>query len=135
MNRHQRRAAGIRPRPRRVIAHAHQLVADTAKEAARELYDSLMSNNELRANWLRRCEATLALDTTDRSERAERLRMALFVDSYHGTPECIQLARATLARLLASPTVSDDHKETIMEALELDDTLALGRQREVLAQN
>jgi len=94
--------------------HAHKMVASVAANCAAELYETLMSNNQIYDAWKRQHPGA--------SEKGLRLA---FVAKY--TSECLGIARATLARLLADPTISTEHKESIMEALELDATLMLGR--------
>ena len=85
--------------------HAHQLVASTAANCAAELYETLMSNNQVYDAWKKSHPGA--------TEKGLRL---VFVKKY--TPECLGIARATLARLLASPTINEDWKEKIMESLE-----------------
>lgn len=94
--------------------HAHQLVASVAANAAYELYEELMRDNQLYDAWKRQHPGA----------SAKGLAVA-FVQK--NTASCLGIARATLARLLADPTISPEHKESIMEALELDATLMLGR--------
>lgn len=94
--------------------HAHKLIASTAANCAAELYETLMSNNQLYDAWKK----------SHPGAGEKGLRLA-FVAKY--TSGCLGIARATLARLLESPTISDEHKETIMEALELDASLMMGR--------
>lgn len=94
--------------------HAHQLVASTAANCAAELYETMMSNNQLYDAWKQQHPGA--------TEKGLRLA---WVKKY--SSDCLGIARATLARLLESPTISLEHKEIIMESLELDATLMLGR--------
>lgn len=94
--------------------HAHKLVMSVAVNAAYELYEELMRNNMLYDAWKKQ--------NPGKSEKGLALA---FVRK--NTPRCLGIARATLARMLADPTISEDWKEQIMEALELDATLMLGR--------
>ena len=96
------------------VSHVHRDVAEVAKAAAGELYETLMSNNQLFSAWKARYPTASA-------RRLERL----FIDQNWG--KCIPVARATMGRLLASPTLDTEAKERIMEALEKDDLLVLGR--------
>lgn len=108
----------------RKVSHAHQLVAQVARECANELYEAMMHDNAIRAAWVRRCGDGC-------SEPARRAR---FEAEYW--PRCIGIARATLARLCANPTIAPERKEEIMEALVLDGTLMRGRRepQEVLSE-
>lgn len=94
--------------------HAHELVASTAANCAAELYETLMANNQVYDSWKKKHPGA--------TEKGLRLA---FVKKY--TADCLGIARATLARLLASPTISPEYKEAIMEALERDGSLMLGR--------
>jgi hypothetical protein len=96
------------------VAHVHKDVAEVAKAAAAELYETLMSSNELYDAWKAKYPGA-----------GPKALLVNFVDA--NWARCIPLARATMARLLASPTLDPEAKERIMEALELDDTLRLGR--------
>lgn len=94
-------------------AHCHRLVAETAKEAANELYDTLMATNAYYEAW--------RMQNPGASVKALRSR---FVGRNWG--KCIPVARATLAHMLSKP-IDESQKELIMEALVLDNTLLYGR--------
>lgn len=106
-----RTAVSETPDPR--AAHAHKLVAETARAAAHELYDTLMSSNEVRAAWRKQNEGL--------SERELELR---FVNK--NLQRCLPVARATLAMLLRQAT-DPALQSTIYEALCLDAQLVRGR--------
>jgi len=94
--------------------HAHRQVVHTAKQMAHELYAELMAgDNSLYADWKAQCE-----DLTP--EKAEELFVQLLY------PKLIEPARATLARLLANPTLTHLH-EGIYTALQEDYLLKAGR--------
>lgn len=88
-------------RPGDPIAHA--LVARLAREAACELYETLMGDNRLRGEW-----------KAQHPEASEQQLLRLFVREHWG--KCIPFARATLARMLASP-LPDHLKQEIHDAL------------------
>lgn len=94
-------------------AHCHVMVAEVAKAAAHELYDTLMFDNALNELWRKRYPNLGSKKLEDK-----------FVAMYWG--KCIPFARATLAQLLRSP-IDDRQKESIVEALALDATLIRGR--------
>ena len=95
-------------------AHCHRMVAETAKEFARELYGTVMENNFVYAQWRK--------DHPDLSDKALEDE---FVRVNWG--KCIEGARATLALMLRGP-LDSPLKEQISEALILDATLKRGRQ-------
>ncbi len=88
---------------------AHQMVARIAREAACELYEILMEDNQIRAEWKRQNPG---------ADEAALLRR--FVARNWGT--CIPLARATLARMLSGP-LPDHLKVQIHDALIKDRSL------------
>lgn len=94
-------------------AHCHKLVAEVAKAAAHELFDTMMMDQVLWDLWRKRFPGMA-------SKRLEER----FVGMYWG--KCIPFARATLARLLSEP-IDEAQKESIMDALVLDSTLVRGR--------
>lgn len=96
-------------------AHAHRLVASVAKAFASELYETVMSNNLVRAEWKRQHPGA-----------DERTLVRRFVTKNWG--KCLAGARATLALQLRGP-IDTAMKESIMEALVLDATLMRGRKR------
>lgn len=95
------------------VAHCHRLVAETAKSAANELYDTLMSENRYYEAWKKKNPGASAAALRSR-----------FVTRNWG--KCIPVARATLAHMLSKP-IDEVQKELIMEALVLDNTLLYGR--------
>lgn len=107
------RQISVSDTPAKGSAHVHKYVAQVAHAAANELYDELMSNNLIYGAWRKRFP--------DKTSKALR---ATFVAMNWG--KCVPLARATLARLLATST-DEVLKETIYEALCLDATLKRGR--------
>lgn len=108
MNRHQRRTA-----------HVHKQVSEVAKALTHELYDSLMSNNELNKAW-----------TAKWPDLSSKQREDQFVAQYWG--RAIPAARATMATMLRGP-YDEALKESIMSALSLDNTLVRGRRPQVVA--
>lgn len=102
--------------PRRQT-HAHRDVAKVAQEAANELFDTVMSNNLVYEAWKAKHPGA----------SAQGLRKAFVRDNW---AKCLPLARATMARMLSEP-IDDRLKESIVEALALDQTLMLGRERRV----
>lgn len=94
--------------------HAHNMVASVAVNAAYESYEVLMANNQLFSAWKAKHPGA----------SAKGLALA-YVKRY--AESHIPIARATLAALLTSPTISEDYKESIVEALALDASLQRGR--------
>lgn len=86
---------------------AHKLVAKTAQEAAGQLYELVMSDNEVRAEWLRRNPGL-----------GPRQLEARFIAKY--CEACLPMARATLATMLRNPSLDPALGEAIVEALALD---------------
>jgi hypothetical protein len=95
-------------------AHCHKLLASVAVNCAAELYENLMSDNVLYKAWK---DQNPGLTSNQLARK--------FISKNWG--QCLGIARATLARLLESPTISVEYKETIMEALVLDASLMKGR--------
>lgn len=96
-------------------AHCHRLVAFEAMALAHVLFDRLMRDDRLYAAWKAQNEgATLP--------QLEELFVA------RTWPSCIEVARATLAAMLATP-LDPEAKELIYEALVLDKGLVRGRQK------
>lgn len=93
--------------------HAHKLVAKTAVELCNELYDTVMSNNQVRAEWKRQ--------NLDAPERLLRRRFIA-----KNAEKMIEAARTTLTLMLRG-NLPEDQKEIILEALVLDNTLRKGR--------
>ena len=94
-------------------AHCHEMVAATAKEFAGELYDTVMSNNLVRAKWI-----------ADHPEMTPKQLEDEFIRVNWG--KCIEGARTTLALMLRGP-LDSALKESISQALILDATLKRGR--------
>jgi hypothetical protein len=95
------------------VSHAHSLVLDTAKEMAFELYEHMMRDNE----WYARLKELNPGLTPKQLSARFVLRIA---------PTLVEQARATLAGMLARP-IDEKTKESIMNALLLDNTLVRGR--------
>lgn len=88
---------------------AHVLVAKLAREAASELYEVVMGDNVVRAEWKRQNPGC-----------SEKVLLTRFVAKNWGA--CIPFARATMARMLTQP-LDEGLKEQIMEALVQDASL------------
>jgi len=95
------------------ISHVHKDVAEVAKEACNELYDSVMSNNWVFDEWKRQHPGA----------SAKTLRAAFVKRNWD---KCIPLARATMARLLAASS-DPALTERVYNALVLDNELVMGR--------
>ena len=94
--------------------HAHKLVYEQAREIAHILYDEMMTNNpQVYDEWKKQ-----------NPELGSKALEARFVAKT--TPKCLPAARATLAGMLNLP-IDEGLKETIHEALVLDNTLLRGR--------
>lgn len=91
-------------------AICHVKVAEVAKAAAGELYESLMGNNELFKAWVKQNPGA----TPKELERR-------FIE--RNWPRCIEFARTTLTVLLTQPDVPDVTKDEIMDVLEKDQSL------------
>jgi hypothetical protein len=96
-------------------AHCHKVVAKVAREAAGELYERLMGEQQFYDPWR---EQNPGLSPKQLESR--------FIEKNWG--KCIDFARATLACMLGRPDVPEALKEDIMEALVLDASLIRGRQ-------
>lgn len=94
--------------------HAHNLVASVAVNAAYELYEVMMVDNVYYEAWKRKHPG-----------KSPKALAQLFVEA--NAERCVPIARATLAGLLTSPTISESYKESIVEALALDSSLMKGR--------
>ena len=88
---------------------AHVMVAKVAREAANELFETLMGQNEIRDHW-----------RNGHPGKSEKELRRLFVVKYWG--DCIPFARATLARMLDGP-LDEGLKEQIADALIKDRAL------------
>lgn len=91
-------------------AICHVKVAEVAKAAAGELYESLMGNNELFRAWTKQNPGAGPKELERR-----------FIEK--NWPRCIEFARTTLTVLLTQPDVSDATKDEIMDVLEKDQSL------------
>lgn len=119
MNRHQRRRAGMitsKPGASRPSGHCHEIIAETAKAMAHEVFDELMLRNDWWKNWQ---EQNPDLSTTKELE-------ARWVEMTWG--KFISEARGALAHMLTTK-IDENQKEQIMEALQLDHSLIRGRPR------
>ena len=99
--------------PLRKPVHAHNLVAETARELCLATYESLMGDNAIRSEWKR-----------THPGMGELGLQAAFVRKY--LRGYIGGARATLATMLNGP-YDEGLKARIHEALVLDNTLVRGR--------
>lgn len=96
-------------------AHAHKLVAETAKGQAHEIWDAIMTS---RGDIYDRFKA-------QHPDRTTRELEELFVAKLW--PTLLGEARATLALMLRNPHIDPLQKATIYDALLLDHTLIAGR--------
>lgn len=94
--------------------HCHKLVASVAVNAAFELYETMMGDDLYYSAWKARHPG-----------KSAKALARIFVLA--NAEKCIPVARATLACQLRDPTISDEQKELIVEALALDSTLMKGR--------
>lgn len=102
---------------RRRLQHVHPVVADAAVGIIMESYDALMHHNEHWAAFKRQFP-----DAT--SKELEQIYLE------HNWGKGVEAARVTLARMLDpvnSPGLDDKARETIHEALVLDQSLMMGR--------
>jgi hypothetical protein len=95
-------------------AAAHQLVMSVAVNAAAELYDTMMGDNIYYDAWKKK-----------NPDADKKTLMVRFVQ--RNWMKCVPVARATLAHMLTQPTITEEYKERIVEALELDWNLIAGR--------
>ena len=102
----------LSPGPK-VYGHCHRLVAQVAKEAAGELYETVMCDNAVRAEWKR-----LHPGLGPKALETEFIRTKW--------KHCIPFARATLAQLLTKP-IDESLKAEIHLALVQDASLSFGR--------
>jgi hypothetical protein len=89
------------------------MLRDVAQAAAGELYEVLMGDNLVRAEWQKQNPGLTEKQLTSR-----------FVAKNWG--KCLEFARATLALTLRQP-IDTKTKDAIMEALRLDNQLLRGR--------
>ena len=93
---------------------AHRMVAETAKGMAGELYETMMRDNVWYAVWKRQNPGA--------SVKALESRFIA-----KNTRQLLPTARATLASMLADPSIPDLMKREIYDALVLDRSLIIGR--------
>lgn len=98
----------------RKIAHCHKQVRAVAKAACAEHYEMLMSSSNV----------VYQLWKMQNPGLTPKQLMQLFVNCHWG--KCIDLARATMARLLTTP-IDEATKLEIVDILALDSTLIYGR--------
>jgi hypothetical protein len=98
-------------------AHCHLLIAKTAQDMTRALYEATMQNDTLFTEWKRQHPGMSGSGLEN-----------AFVKKYW--PAAIDGARATLAHMLTLPG-DEGLKETIAEALILDKSLIKGRKDNV----
>jgi len=96
---------------------AHKLVLETAQKMAAELYDEVMSGNEMYAGWK---EMTLKRGLT--AEQSQRLFVALI------SPKLLEPARAILASMLSDKSKEHLHAE-IYQSMLLDNSIRASRLR------
>lgn len=97
-----------------MTAHCHKVIRKVAQALAGELYEVLMGDNFVRAEWKKQ-----------NPECTEKQLCTKFVARNWG--RCIETARATLALQLRDPNIPEKQKEEIVEVLALDNTLRRGR--------
>jgi hypothetical protein len=97
------------------VAHAHEEVTEVAKALAHELYDAVMRDDILYKEWKRQHPGF----------NSKHLEMAFVKKQYS---KCIPAARATLALMLTG-SYDEAFKAKVHEALVLDKSLILGRNR------
>ena len=96
-------------------AHCHKVIRKVAMEAAGELYERLMGDDQFYDAWRNQNPGLSPKQLETR-----------FIAKNWG--KCIDFARASLACMLSRPDVADSLKEDIVEVLTLDATLIRGRQ-------
>lgn len=96
--------------------HVHKQIRSVAQEMCAHAYELLMGHNDIFEAW-KKANPDLS------PKQLESRFIAKNWSSY------VQTARATLAGMLGNPMVDAALKESIMEALMLDNTLMRGRGR------
>ncbi len=101
--------------PHRTV-HVHKLIRATAIEMAATLYQDVMKDNNLYAQWKSVCP-----------DLTPTMCEAMFLELIW--PKLIRQARATLASMLGpgNANVSEKMKESIYDALVADNGLVVGR--------
>jgi hypothetical protein len=92
----------------------HWRIAEVAKAAAKDLYEVVMGNNEVRRKWK---EQNFGADEEELIER--------FVTMNWG--KCIDYAKQTMVLLLRRDDVSEEMKDEIMDALIKDNDISKTR--------
>lgn len=98
-----------------MVAHCHKVIREVAKEAAAELYETLMGDNLIYETWRKQNPGV-----------GDVVLRKRFVAKNWG--KCIDFARQTLALRLRDPNLDPKLAEDIVEVLTLDATLIRGRQ-------
>src|SRR5215469_7636171 len=96
-----------------MVAHCHVTIRKIAQEFASELYEVVMSNNDVRREWKRQ-----------NPDCTEKQLLSRFVEKNWG--KCLEPARATLAQML-NGSLPDHLKDEIVDVLYKDSTLIRGR--------
>lgn len=111
----------VRLRAPSVPLIAHKQIASVAREAAGQLFESMMSNDEIWSAW------------QEQNPGCTRHQLELrFISRF--APDCVPFARATLAHMLTLPGLDDATKMCIHEALVLDSQLPGRTSRSLAAQ-
>lgn len=97
-----------------MVAHCHKLVAETAREMCHQLYDTMMQDNEWYKLWKQRWPKLNAKQLEGKFVAKNLTKM-------------LPQARAALSAMLSNSSYDEKTKETIYEALLLDQELMLGR--------
>jgi hypothetical protein len=102
------------PAPQIGRSAVHKEVREVARAAAGELYENVMSNNDIFERWKKQNPGA------SRKELERR-----FIAK--NWSRCIPFARATMAHLLTLSTVDSTTKERIIDVLVKDQQLRVGR--------
>jgi hypothetical protein len=97
------------------VQHCHKMVRSVAKEAAGQLYETVMGDNKIFEEWKRQNPGA--------SPKQLELR---FIERNWG--KCVQFARTTLTCMLRQNNIPESVKEEILDALVKDASLTRGRQ-------
>lgn len=96
------------------LGHVHKQIAEVAKAAAAELYETVMGDNLVYSIWRSRYP-----------NLGPKALQRKFVEKNWG--KCVGFAKTTMAHMLTLPTIDEKMKEDIMEVLILDGSLLRGR--------
>lgn len=99
---------------RRGRTACHKQVRDVAQAAAGELYEALMRDNEVFAEWQRQNPGLTR----------KALESRFIAKNW---PKCIEFARGTLAHMLTRSDIDESVKDQILEVLILDNSVPIGR--------